>query len=107
MQTHPSCGTKEYSQTEELDPIFSIHAQVAVDHLNMLVSLVEEMTCKWERQLEDVGEGRWNDDMLAKEGTEGERDGGPAAVGAFTGETRMVSRRRCYTLCDVVGLFCI
>lgn len=77
MQTHPSCGTKEYSQTEELDPIFSIHAQVAVDHLNMLVSLVEEMTCKWERQLEDVGEGRWDDDMLAKEGTEGERDGGP------------------------------
>ena len=50
-------------------------AKVAVDHLNMLVGLVEEMTCKWERQLEDVGEGRWNDGMLAKEGTEGEREG--------------------------------
>ncbi len=38
----------------------------------MLVSLVEEMACKWERQLEDVGEGSWSDDMLAREGTEGE-----------------------------------
>ena len=38
----------------------------------MLVGLVEEMTCKWERQLEDGGgEGSWNDDMLAREGTEG------------------------------------
>lgn len=39
----------------------------------MLVSLVEEMTCKWERQLEDAGEGKWTDDMLAREGTDGER----------------------------------
>lgn len=38
----------------------------------MLISLVEEMTTKWERQLEDDGEGAWNDDMLAKEGTAGE-----------------------------------
>lgn len=44
-----------------------------MDHLNVLVSLVEEMTCKWERQLEEAGEGTWTDDMLAKEGTEGER----------------------------------
>ncbi|CAM9371192.1 unnamed protein product, partial [Laminaria digitata] len=36
----------------------------------MLVGLVEEMTCKWERQLENVGEGRWANDMLAREGTE-------------------------------------
>lgn len=49
------------------------HTQVAVDHLNMLISLVEEMTCKWERQLEDSGEGKWTDDMLAREGTDGER----------------------------------
>lgn len=54
------------------DNTTSVLAQVAVDHLNMLVSLVEEMTCKWERQLEDVGEGSWDDDMLAKEGTDGE-----------------------------------
>lgn len=49
------------------------HVQVAVDHLNMLIGLVEEMTCKWERQLEDSGEGKWTDDMLAKEGTDGEK----------------------------------
>eukprot|EP00904_Undaria_pinnatifida_P004683 jgi/Undpi1/14215/HiC_scaffold_9.g03864.m1 len=36
----------------------------------MLVGLVEEMTCKWERQLENVGEGQWTNDMLAREGTE-------------------------------------
>lgn len=50
---------------------FPVTAQVAVEHLNMLVGLVEEMTCKWERQLENDGEGRWTDDMLAREGTEG------------------------------------
>lgn len=39
----------------------------------MLIDLVEEMTCKWERQLEDAGEGRWTSAMLGREGTEGER----------------------------------
>lgn len=39
----------------------------------MLISLVEEMTLKWERQLEEAGEGCWTDDMVAKEGTAGER----------------------------------
>ena len=46
--------------------------QVAVEHLEMLVDLVEEMTAKWERQLEDLGESRWTDDMLAVDGTPGE-----------------------------------
>lgn len=55
-----------------LPPSFPAPTQVAVDHLNMLISLVEEMTSKWERQLEDGGEGSWSDDMLAREGTEGE-----------------------------------
>ncbi|CBJ29689.1 hypothetical protein Esi_0159_0009 [Ectocarpus siliculosus] len=43
----------------------------------MLVGLVEEMTHKWERQLDDGGEGGWDDDMLAREGT-----GGDGNVGA-------------------------
>lgn len=38
----------------------------------MLINLVEEMTCKWERQLEETGEGRWTDGMLGREGTSGE-----------------------------------
>lgn len=54
--------------------------QVAVDHLNMLISLVEEMTTKWERQLEDDGEGAWDDDLLAREGTPGEHTAWSFAV---------------------------
>lgn len=46
----------------------------------MLVGLVEEMTRKWERQLDDGGEGGWDDDMLAREGTEGDSN-----VGAHDG----------------------
>lgn len=38
----------------------------------MLIDLVEDMTNKWERQLEDIGEAQWTDDMLAVEGTDGE-----------------------------------
>ena len=41
----------------------------------MLVDLVEEMTCKWERQLEDLGESKWSDGMLAREGTAGAQKG--------------------------------
>lgn len=45
--------------------------QVAVEHLNMLVELVSEMTARWEHQLEDIGEGSMTEDMLGEDGTDG------------------------------------
>ncbi|CAM9149602.1 unnamed protein product, partial [Sphacelaria rigidula] len=35
----------------------------------MLIGLVEEMTAKWERQLENFGEASFTDEMLGREGT--------------------------------------
>lgn len=43
--------------------------KVAVEHLTMLIGLVEEMTSKWERHLETFGEGSFTDEMLGREGT--------------------------------------
>lgn len=68
-------------------------AQVAVEHLNMLVGLVEEMTCKWERQLENVGEGRWTNDMLAREGTEGKVNQRPPPSSLACSHDRQTVRR--------------
>lgn len=43
--------------------------KVAVEHLTMLIGLVEEMTAKWERQLENFGEASFTDEILGREGT--------------------------------------
>lgn len=37
----------------------------------MLIGLMEDMTSKWERQREEIGEGAFTDEMLGRPGTLG------------------------------------
>lgn len=46
----------------------------------MLIGLVEEMTAKWERQLENFGEASFTDEMLGREGTKCKRPEGTLSV---------------------------